>query len=733
MGLAAVEADPHRHQQPRRVADEPRVAPVVGGAGLAGDGLGGGDAARAGAGAGLDDALQQRGDEVGLGGRDDLHRLGGVVGRHVAVAVADGAHGHGAVRPQPAVGQRQIGAGELERRRLERSERHGGYRGQLAVEAERAGGVDDGGQPNALGDPHGGGVQRVLERAPHGHPALVIVLVVARAPRLVADRDHQRHVVHHRGRRQGGRVVAVLAQRGQVHERLERGARLASRQRRAVVLALRVVATADQRANLAAGRVERDQRRLQAAAGIVAPQARQPRLQPVEAAHHRALGLALQHEIERAVHAGGVAALAEALLELGAHVVGEVRGRLPGRAGRRHAHRLGVGGLPVGGRERAELAHAREHDVAARPRALRIDGGRVAVGPANHPGQQRGLGRRHLVDLLAEVRAGGGADAADGAAVALAEVDLVQVRLEDLRLGVPPLHQRGQPRLAGFAEERAARADQPVLHELLGDGGAALHDAARAQVGPRRAQQPAGVEPAVLEEAVVLGGQHRVDQHQRHLGQPHRAMVLAGPVVGAGEDLGLQRGGADVVAVARHPRDAIVARLDAHALGRPARPAAQVDLPGAAHAPELPGRRRRPVRVGVLQARQRAGQIHAAHVHAGHERLCRGVDERGAPLLDALEAGQGQRGVDDERHQEDDEDGGEARAREPETTAREPVPHGAPVRWPLLPGLRPLGAPHGQGGPPHDRLCPPPRAAGDGKGFSILVGRDLPGPRPAVA
>ena len=559
----------------------------------------------------------------------------------------------------------------------------------------------------------------MLERTPHRHAAFVAVLVVARAPRVPADGEHDGHVVHERGGGHRGGVVAVLAERGEVDERLEGRAGLPARQRRAVVLALRVVAPADERADLAGGRIECHQRGLQAAGRIVAPQAREARLQPIEAAHDRRLGKALEDEIERAVHAGGIAALAEALLELGAHVVGEVRRRLSAGRRRGHAHGLGLRGLPVRWRERAQLAHACQHDVAARARPLGVHRRRVAVGPAYHAGQQRGLGRRHLVDLLMEVRARGGPDAADRAAAALAQVDLVQIGLEDLGLGVPPLHQRGQPRLARLAEERAARADQPILHELLGDGGAALHDAPRAQVGPRRPQQAARVHPAVLEEAMVLGGEDRVDEDQGHLGQPHGTVVFAGAVVGAGQHFRLEGGGADVVAIACDARDALVARLEPDALrGRP-RCAAQVDLPGAADAAELAGRGHRPARVGVFQPRQRAGQVHAPHVHAGNQGLGAGVDERGAALFDPLEARQGQRGVDGDGGDEDGKESEGGDPQQPQAAAGKPPPQGTPVRSP----------PPGREGPRHARLCPPQRACRDVKAFSMLVGMVLPGLR----
>jgi len=99
---------------------------------------------------------------------------------------------------------------------------------------------------------------------------------------------------------------------------------------------------------------------------------------------------------------------------------------------------------------------------------------------------------------------------------------------------------------------------------------------------------------------MVLGGQHRLQQAERHVAQPHRAVVLARPIAGARQDLGLQRGGADVEPVARDAKNAVVAHLDAHALdAAESRQPAQVDLPVAPVALELAGRVRRALRLPV--------------------------------------------------------------------------------------------------------------------------------------
>ena len=185
---------------------------------------------------------------------------------------------------------------------------------------------------------------------------------------------------------------------------------------------------------------------------------------------------------------------------------------------------------------------------------------------------------------------------------------------------------------------------------------ATLHHASGPQVGPGRAEQAADIEGAVVEEAMILSGQHGIEEHQRHVGQAHGAVLLAGPVVGAGQDLGLERGGADVVAVPGDARDALVVHLDPHALGRHAAPAAQVDVPGVARPPVLSGCARRVARLDVLEPGQRAGQVYSPHLETRHERLRPGVDIGGPAGLDALEARQRDRRVGDEGQYEPDDE-----------------------------------------------------------------------------
>ena len=92
---------------------------------------------------------------------------------------------------------------------------------------------------------------------------------------------------------------------------------------------------------------------------------------------------------------------------------------------------------------------------------------------------------------------------------AVAEVDLVQVHLEDLVLGEGPLHAHGHHGLADLPSDRSLPSHvriRRIPDELLGDGGAALEPAAR-RVLPQRPEDGEAVDALVLVEPLVLGRQ----------------------------------------------------------------------------------------------------------------------------------------------------------------------------------------------------------------------------------
>ncbi len=126
------------------------------------------------------------------------------------------------------------------------------------------------------------------------------------------------------------------------------------------------------------------------------------------------------------------------------------------------------------------------------------------------PGEQGGLGEGHVVGAVAEVDARRLLDAVG----AVAEVDRVQVGLEDPLLRPALAQLPGQRRLAHLPADRALILEQRVLDELLRDRRAALDHLLLADVGPEGAPDAANVDAAVLPVAAVLDRDDRM-AHQR--------------------------------------------------------------------------------------------------------------------------------------------------------------------------------------------------------------------------
>jgi hypothetical protein len=85
-----------------------------------------------------------------------------------------------------------------------------------------------------------------------------------------------------------------------------------------------------------------------------------------------------------------------------------------------------------------------------------------------------------------------------------AEIDAVEIELEDFRLAELVLEPERQHRLLHLAPERALLGEKQILGELLGEGRAALRHAAVQQVGGGGAEKPDGIDAVMAEEAPVL-------------------------------------------------------------------------------------------------------------------------------------------------------------------------------------------------------------------------------------
>ena len=108
-----------------------------------------------------------------------------------------------------------------------------------------------------------------------------------------------------------------------------------------------------------------------------------------------------------------------------------------------------------------------------------------------------GLGDGQFVHRLAEIVQGGGGDAV----IAHAEIDLVEIELEDLVLRVGLLDAEGEQRLLDLADVARLVGQEEVLGDLLGDGRGALRALARAailEIGEEGAHDAFGVDAIML-------------------------------------------------------------------------------------------------------------------------------------------------------------------------------------------------------------------------------------------
>src|SRR5262245_5747245 len=99
----------------------------------------------------------------------------------------------------------------------------------------------------------------------------------------------------------------------------------------------------------------------------------------------------------------------------------------------------------------------------------------------------------------------------------MAEVDLVEVQLEDSILRVPTLEGQREHGLLELALEALVRGQEEHFGELLGDGAAALDDAPASKILIDGASDAGGVDAVMRIEAGVLRGDDGVAEPLRDL------------------------------------------------------------------------------------------------------------------------------------------------------------------------------------------------------------------------
>ena len=378
-------------------------------------------------------------------------------------------------------------------------------------------------------DPDRDEVSRFVEPLSQGHGAHELqVVVLGRPVGAIELRQADRRVVDERQWR-----IAVL-DGGRVHDRLERRPRLPHRLRGTIELRVVVVTPAHHRPDAAIARIDCDERGLQVrrlgATSLVAVTARHILLvrqvpEGAEPAPFDRAQLALDGpfggrlhvEVERRVDLEPlfIQPVAEAFVQRLPHPLGEVGRDLAGLHPARQRQGIGLrqAGLLVV--DDAFTAHQLDDRVAAL-HGTRGKPARVVTRRSLRDRRQRcRFGDIQVTDRLPEVALGGRFHTVRAGA----EVDLVEVQLEDLVLRIPPLDPPGNLDLLQLPDRRFFARQlrgKDVARQLHRDGGETFHEASRPQVRQGRAGHAQPVDPAVAVEALVLRDDEGLAHHFRN-------------------------------------------------------------------------------------------------------------------------------------------------------------------------------------------------------------------------
>ena len=193
----------------------------------------------------------------------------------------------------------------------------------------------------------------------------------------------------------------------------------------------------------------------------------------------------LQFGVERRAHRKATAielVFAEEIDDVAAHFLGEEFREGEPRASLAHLHaeRLGLGLFGILSGDKAVLDHAIDHPVAALDRPFRKAERVVVARRLGKRGEIGAISDGEFVERFVPI----GLRRCGHAISAATEINLVQIKLEDLFLGEGALDADGKDRLLQLALHRLVARQEEVLGHLLGDGrGANLAAAGTAQIG----------------------------------------------------------------------------------------------------------------------------------------------------------------------------------------------------------------------------------------------------------
>ena len=270
-----------------------------------------------------------------------------------------------------------------------------------------------------------------------------------------------------------------------------------------------------------ARRVDPGERASPAAAGVIGN----------EAIAQRPVGHRLQGRVDR--RTDREAAFVERIVAVArqqpaAHLLGEVRGLDEGLGRPRPgAERRLHGGLGLGGAHRAVRDHLAEHPVAPPHRRLALAHRVIVVRRLRQGGQIGDFLKREVVEGAVEI-----VERRRRHAIrARSEIDLVEIELENPVLGEGILDPHREDGFLDLAREGELAREQEVLRHLLGDRRRAHQPAVAAQIDQvrdHRVCHAQRIDPEMLVERLVLGGEKGLDHPARHGDERHEQTLLAG-------------------------------------------------------------------------------------------------------------------------------------------------------------------------------------------------------------
>ena len=215
-------------------------------------------------------------------------------------------------------------------------------------------------------------------------------------------------------------------------------------------------------------------------------------------------------------------------LGLTPQLVHEIKTRVePGASERRHVWQRRRRLMHLVRADCPILLHAREHILEASLRTVRMAIGTEVARPLGHSGKQRAVSQGELIGGFSEIAACRHFDAPGTAA----EVDRIQVQLEDFALAQHTFEARGNDHLADFALIAHVVADQEVFRHLLSNRRTALRAPRLGEVTDEGADQPVLIDSLVAVEPLVLDRNEGLLHMLGDLAQRNREPALARLVV----------------------------------------------------------------------------------------------------------------------------------------------------------------------------------------------------------